>query len=168
MTFSPLIEVRILDDRLREWGLPRYQSDDAAAIDLFACVAEPLSLAPQSPAQLVPSGIAIHIGDPALAAIVVPRSGLGHRSGLVIGNLVGIIDADYLGPVMISAWNRSAPGTPPIVIDPGDRIAQMLFVPIVRPRFTVVGEFSRTTARGTGGFGSTGNDRAGAKSTYDG
>jgi dUTP pyrophosphatase len=168
VTPSPPIEVRILDDRLTQWGLPRYHSEDAAAIDLLACVDEPLVLAPQSPAQLVSSGIAIHIGDPGLTAIVVPRSGLGHRSGLVIGNLIGIIDADYLGPVMISAWNRSAPGTEPVVINPGDRIAQMLFVPVVRPRFAVVEAFSRVTTRGAGGFGSTGNDRAGAKSTNDG
>ncbi len=152
----PTVEVRILDDRIRAWGLPRYQSDMAAAIDLFACVDAPLVLAPHSPAELVPSGISVFIGNKQLAAIIVPRSGLGHRSGLVIGNLVGLIDADYTGPVMISVWNRSAPGCEPIMIRPGDRIAQMLFVPVLRPRFEVVDEFSRNTERGDAGFGSTG------------
>lgn len=150
------IEVRILDERIREWGLPRYHSEMAAAIDLFACLDAPLALEAQAPAQLVPAGISLHIGDPGIAAIVVPRSGLGHRKGLVLGNLVGVIDADYLGPVMISVWNRCAAGSDPIVIEPGERIAQMMFVPILRPRFSVVDKFSRTTARGAGGFGSTG------------
>jgi dUTP pyrophosphatase len=156
MDAGPAVEVRILDDRLRAWGLPRCQSDLAAAIDLFACVDAPLVLAAQSPAELVPSGMAVFIGDPRIAAIIVPRSGLGHRSGLVIGNLVGVVDADYTGPVMISVWNRSAAGSEPVVIQPGDRIAQMLFVPVLRPRFTVVEQFSRRTGRGEAGFGSTG------------
>ena len=150
------IEVRILDERIRAWGLPRYQSDMAAAIDLYACLDAPLVLLPQSPAEIVPSGIALHIADPGIAALVVPRSGLGHRKGLVLGNLVGVVDADYLGPVLISVWNRSAPGSEAIVIEPGERIAQMLFVPIVRPSLRVVDEFSRSTVRGAGGFGSTG------------
>jgi len=150
------IEMRILDARIHTWGLPRYQSEMAAAVDLFACVEEPLVLEPQSPAQLVSSGVALHIGDPRIAAIVVPRSGLGHRTGLVMGNLVGVVDADYTGPVMISVWNRNAAGSEPIVICPGDRIAQMIFVPVLRPRFVVVEEFTRTSARGEGGFGSTG------------
>ncbi len=153
---TPTVEVRILDERIRSWGLPRYQSAMAAAIDLFACVDAPLVLPPQSAAELVPSGIAVFIGDPLIAALIVPRSGLGHRSGLVIGNLVGVIDADYTGPVMVSVWNRSAPGCEPVVIQPGDRIAQMLFVPVVRPHFEVVGAFSRDTDRGASGFGSTG------------
>ncbi len=148
--------MRILDERIRAWGLPRYQSDMAAAIDLYACLDAPLVLAPQSPAEIVPSGISLHIADPGIAAIVVPRSGLGHRKGLVLGNLVGVVDADYLGPVLISVWNRSAPGSEPIVIEPGERVAQMLFVPIVRPRFSLVDEFSKNTVRGAGGFGSTG------------
>jgi dUTP pyrophosphatase len=152
-----VVEVRVLDERVREWGLPRYRSDMAAALDLFACIDAPLVLEPQSPAQLVPSGIALHIGDPGIAAIVVPRSGLGHRKGLVLGNLVGVVDADYLGPVMISLWNRCAAGSESIVIEPGERIAQMLFVPILRPRLRVVQEFSKNTARGVGGFGSTGS-----------
>lgn len=150
------IEVRVLDERIVEWGLPRYQSEMAAAIDLFACIDAPLALEPQSPAQLVPAGIALHIGDPGIAALVVPRSGLGHRKGLVLGNLVGVVDADYLGPVLISVWNRCALGTQAIVIEPGERIAQMMFVPILRPHFTVVDEFSKNTERGAAGFGSTG------------
>jgi len=150
------IAVKILDPRLADWGLPSYQSDMAAGIDLHACLEAPLSLAPQSPAQLIPAGIAIHIADPSVAALIVPRSGLGHRHGLVMGNLVGVIDADYTGPIMVSAWNRSAPGSAPVVINPGERIAQMLFVPILRPVFEVVEEFGTVTARGAGGFGSTG------------
>ncbi len=150
------IEIVILDERLRAWGLPSYQSEMAAAIDLHACLAEPLHLPPQSPAQLVPAGIALHMAQSGMTALIVPRSGLGHKQGLVMGNLVGVIDADYTGPIMVSAWNRAAPGTPPIVIQPGDRIAQMMFVPILRPAFTVVEAFAKTTARGAGGFGSTG------------
>ena len=150
------IEVKILDDRVRSWGLPRYQSDMAAAIDLHACLAEPLDLAPQSAAVLIPAGISLHMGQANMAALIVPRSGLGHRHGLVVGNLVGVIDADYTGPILVSAWNRAAPGTDPIRINPGDRIAQMIFVPILRPSFEVVETFTHTTARGAGGFGSTG------------
>ncbi len=152
----PAIEITILDPRVRDWGLPRYHSDMAAAIDLHACLAEPLHLAPQTPAQLIPAGIALHMADANMTALIVPRSGLGHKAGLVVGNLVGVIDADYTGPILVSAWNRNPPGTAPIVINPGDRIAQMIFVPILRPSFTVVDEFSRTSARGAGGFGSTG------------
>jgi dUTP pyrophosphatase len=150
------IELRILDERLREWGLPRYQSEMAAGIDLFACVAEPIDIEPGSQALLVPSGLSIHIADPAVVGLIVPRSGLGHKVGLVLGNLVGVIDADYTGPLMISVWNRNAAGTPPIRIAPGDRIAQLLFVPVVRPQFDVVAEFSAVSVRGSGGFGSTG------------
>jgi len=150
------IEVVVLDRRLHAWGLPRYQSEMAAAIDLHACLDEDLSLEPGAPAQLIPAGIAVHMNDAHMAALIVPRSGLGHKKGLVVGNLVGVIDADYLGPIMVSAWNRSAAGTAPITIVPGERIAQMLFVPILRPVFRVVEAFSRSTARGEGGFGSTG------------
>jgi dUTP pyrophosphatase len=153
---TPTIELKVLDERLREWGLPRYQSDMAAAIDLFACVDEPVVLQPQSPARLISSGFSIFIGDPHVAALITPRSGLGHREGLVVGNLVGVLDADYLGPAMISAWNRNSPGSAPIVITPGDRIAQMMFVPVVRPRFELVADFSKETSRGDKGFGSTG------------
>ena len=150
------VELKILDPRLHEWGLPRHHSAMAAAIDLFACIDATLAIAPGTAAQLIPAGFAIHIGDPGYAALIVPRSGLGHRGGLVMGNSVGVLDADYMGPVMISAWNRNAPGTAPIVIQPGDRIAQMLFVPVGRPVFTVVDAFSGQSARGAAGFGSTG------------
>ena len=156
LNLTPRVEIKVLDARLKAWGLPRYQSAMAAAIDLHACIDAPLTIAAGAPAVLVPSGIAIHLADPHLAAIVVPRSGLGHKKGLVLGNLQGVIDADYTGPIMISVWNRSAVGTAPIVIAPGERIAQMLFVPIVRPVFEVVAEFSAASARGSGGFGSTG------------
>lgn len=157
MNANTTVELKVLDTRIHQWGLPRYQSAMAAAVDLFACLDAPLAIEPQSPAQLIPAGIALHIADPAIAAIIVPRSGLGHRKGLVMGNLVGVIDADYTGPVMVSVWNRSEPGSEPIVIEPGDRIAQMMFVPVIRPAFEVVDEFSQASVRGAGGFGSTGN-----------
>lgn len=150
------VEIVVLDDRLRDWGLPRYHSAAAAAIDLHACLDGPLHLPPQSPAALIPAGIALHMNLAGMAALIVPRSGLGHKHGLVVGNLVGVIDADYTGPILVSAWNRNAAGTAPIAIQPGDRIAQMIFVPILRPEFVVVDTFSQSTARGEGGFGSTG------------
>ncbi len=150
------VEVTILDPRIRDWGLPRHHSEMAAAIDLHACLDAPLHLPPQHAAVLIPAGIALHMADPFMAAIIVPRSGLGHRRGLVVGNLVGVIDADYTGPIMVSAWNRNPADTEPLVIEPGDRIAQMMFVPILRPRLRVVESFTRTSARGEGGFGSTG------------
>ena len=158
MTLPPTanVEVKILDERLKVWGLPRYHSTMAAAIDLHACIDAPLTVPPGTPAQLISAGIAIHLADPRLAALIVPRSGLGHKKGLVMGNLTGVIDADYTGPIMISVWNRNGPGSEPIVIEPGERIAQMLFVPIVRPQFAIVDDFSATSARGGGGFGSTG------------
>jgi dUTP pyrophosphatase len=149
------VEIKILDPRIRDWGWPGYHSEMAAAIDLFAALDAPVAVEPQSPARLISSGMAVFIGDPAMAALIVPRSGLGHR-GLVLGNLIGVLDPDYLGPAMISVWNRNAAGTHPITINPGDRIAQMMFVPVLRPHFTFVEEFSRPTARGTAGFGSTG------------
>ena len=150
------IEIVILDERVNAWGLPRYQSEMAAAIDLHACLDEALHLAPQAPAVLIPAGFALHMGQSGMTALIVPRSGLGHKQGLVLGNLVGVIDADYTGPIMVSVWNRAAPGAQPVVIQPGDRIAQMMFVPILRPSFTVVQAFATATARGAGGFGSTG------------
>lgn len=153
---GPAVEIRVLDRRLEQWGLPRYQSAMAAAIDLHACLDAPLALAPGSPAQLVSAGFAISLNDDHLAAAIVPRSGAGHKKGLVLGNLWGLIDADYQGAILISAWNRNAAGTAPIVIEPGERIAQMLFLPIVRPRFELVDRFSTDTARGASGFGSTG------------
>lgn len=154
---DPAIELKILDARLQGWGLPRYQSAMAAAIDLHACLDQPAEIAPGAPPALISAGIALHIGDPGLAALVLPRSGLGHRQGLVLGNLVGLIDADYTGPILVSAWNRNAPGTPPIRLAPGDRFAQLVFVPIVRPEFRVVEAFSLPSERGAGGFGSTGH-----------
>ena len=149
------VELRVLDPRLHEWGLPTYQSVMAAAIDLHACLDRPLELHPGAAPALVSSGIAIHIADPGLAALVLPRSGLGHRKGLVLGNLVGLIDADYTGAVMVSAWNRNAGGEP-IVLQPGERFAQMMFVPVIRPSFHLVDDFSAGSTRGAGGFGSTG------------
>jgi dUTP pyrophosphatase len=149
------IELRVLDGRVYEWGLPKFQSEMAGAADLFACLPEPITIAAGDAAVLVPTGIAIHIGDPGYAAMVLPRSGLGHKQGLVLGNLVGLIDADYTGPLMVSLWNRSA-NAEPIVVKPGDRIAQLLFVPINRPEFRIVSQFSVDTKRGAGGFGSTG------------
>jgi dUTP pyrophosphatase len=161
------IEIKILDERVRAWGLPAYHSEMAAGIDLFACVENAIDIEPQVPSRLVSSGISVHIGDPGFMGLVVPRSGLGHRSGLVLGNLVGVIDADYTGPLMISVWNRSPAGSPPVPIAPGDRIAQLLFVPIVRPQLTFVEDFSRATRRGSGGFGSTGHAIVGGKPTSD-
>ena len=152
----PEVEIRILDKRLVDWGLPRYQSEMAAAIDLFACIPEPLTLSSGSSAELVPAGFSLFLRNPHLAAMILPRSGLGHRSGLVLGNLVGLIDADYQGPVMVSVWNRNGQGKDPVTILPGDRLAQMIFVPVVRPVFSVVDVFSGKTERGGGGFGSTG------------
>lgn len=153
---GPRVELKVLDHRLHHWGLPQYQTEMAAAIDLHACIDGPMELHPGTPPVLISSGIALHMADPGLAALVLPRSGLGHRKGLVLGNLVGLIDADYTGPVLISAWNRGVPGSEPIVLAPGERFAQMIFVPVVRPRFQIVDEFTSPSARGAGGFGSTG------------
>ncbi len=150
------VEIRILDERVREWGLPSYHSEMAAGIDLFACVEQEIDVEPQAPALLVSSGISLHIGHPGFMGLVVPRSGLGHRSGLVLGNLVGVHDADYSGPLLISVWNRSPAGSAPVRIMPGDRIAQLLFVPIARPALRLVDAFSNDSVRGDGGFGSTG------------
>jgi dUTP pyrophosphatase len=146
------IELKILDPRLgRDFPLPDYATAHAAGMDLRALCAESLTLAPGE-AQLVPTGLAIHIGDPALCAVILPRSGLGHKHGLVLGNLVGLIDADYQGPLMVSLWNR---GQNSQTIAPGDRIAQLVFMPVQRAGFRVVEEFE-ASARGVGGFGHTG------------
>jgi dUTP pyrophosphatase len=154
------IEIRILDQRLREWGLPQYQTALAAAIDLMACVDAPVTLKPQEPAILIPTGIALHMNSVNLCAVILPRSGLGHKKGLVLGNSAGLIDADYTAQCFISAWNRNPAGSGlDITINPGDRIAQMLFLPVVRPEFVVVDEFTAPSERGAGGFGSTGVDR---------
>jgi dUTP pyrophosphatase len=147
------VKVRILDSRIgREFPLPQYATEGSAGMDLRACVNAPLMLNPGS-AELIPTGISIYIADPGLAAMLLPRSGLGHKSGIVLGNLVGLIDSDYQGPLMVSVWNR---GTAPFTINPGDRVAQMVVVPIVQVAFDVVEDFSATT-RGAGGFGSSGH-----------
>lgn len=147
------VEFRILDPRLgtAEFPLPEYATAAAAGMDLRAMLDAPLALAPGATA-LVPSGLAIHIGDPGLCAVVLPRSGLGHKHGLVLGNLTGLIDADYQGPLMISLWNRAAAT---YTIAPGDRVAQLVFLPVARARFVRVDEFIDST-RGAGGFGHTG------------
>jgi dUTP pyrophosphatase len=146
------IQLKILDPRLgTTYPLPRYETADSAGLDLRACLDAALTLQPGA-TQLIPTGISIYIGDPRLAAVILPRSGLGHKNGIVLGNLVGLIDADYQGPLMISCWNR---GTAAYTIEPGDRIAQLVFLPIARVQFDVVEEFGETS-RGTGGFGSSG------------
>jgi dUTP pyrophosphatase len=145
------LEVRILDDRIRGM-LPQYATAGAAGLDLRACVDAPLTLRPGE-SQLVSSGIAIHLGDPGFAAVVLPRSGLGAKHGIVLGNLVGLIDSDYQGQVLVSVWNR---GNAAFTIQPLDRIAQLIVVPVVQVQFEVVEEFA-ASARGAGGFGSTGN-----------
>ena len=156
MTPLARVAVKFLDPRLAGWGFPHWGSEMAAGLDLFACLDEPVTLAPGDPPVLVSAGIAIQIGDPGWCALIAPRSGLGHR-GLVLGNTLGVIDADYEGPCLVSAWNRNPPGSEgAITISPGDRLAQMLFVPIGRPEFKIVSEFSSPSARGAGGFGSTG------------
>lgn len=146
------VELQRLDPRLGESiPLPAYATDGSAAMDLRAAPAAALTLAPGD-SQLVPTGIAIHICDPGWCALILPRSGLGHRHGLVLGNLTGLIDADYQGPLMISCWNR---GTAPFTIRPGDRIAQLLVTPVARVAWRIVDAFA-PSARGVGGFGSTG------------
>jgi dUTP pyrophosphatase len=149
------VEVKILDPRLPGWGFPSRGSSLAAGLDLHACIEHPLFLKPQMPAVLISAGIAFRIGDPEWCALVLPRSGLGHKEGLVLGNTVGVIDPDYEGPCMISAWNRNPVGDV-IRIRPGDRIAQLVFTHIARPEFTVVSAFSESGTRQNGGFGSTG------------
>ena len=146
------IQLKVLDPRIgREFPLPRYETEGAAGLDLRACIDAPARIAPGE-TLLVSSGIAIHIADPGLAAVALPRSGLGHKHGIVLGNLVGLIDSDYQGPIGISVWNR---GDEPFTIAPGDRIAQLVFLSIARARFEVVGAFAET-GRGEGGFGHSG------------
>jgi dUTP pyrophosphatase len=151
------VELKILDPRLPGWGFPCWGSSLAAGLDLHACVDDPLLLKPQMPAVLISAGFACRIGNPEWCALVLPRSGLGHCEGLVLGNTVGVIDADYEGPCLISAWNRNPAGTgADIRIRPGDRIAQLMFTRIARPEFAVVPAFSESGVRQNGGFGSTG------------
>lgn len=144
------LDVRILDPRLKE-QMPHYATAGAAGLDLRACIDAPLSLA-SGDTSLVPSGIAIHLDDPGLAAVVLPRSGLGHKNGIVLGNLVGLIDSDYQGQIMVSVWNR---GRETFVVQPMERIAQLVIVPVVQVNLNVVEDFD-ASARGAGGFGSTG------------
>jgi dUTP pyrophosphatase len=147
-----VLQVKVLDARVgREYPLPHYATPGSAGLDLRACLDAPLTLAPGE-TQLIPTGIAIHLDDPGLAAVLLPRSGLGHKHGIVLGNLVGLIDSDYQGQVMVSCWNR---GAAPFTIAPGERIAQMVIVPVVQVAFEVVEQFTESH-RGAGGFGSSG------------
>lgn len=152
MSQARAVEVKLLDPRFGdEWPLPAYATEASAGMDLRAALDAPLVLEPGD-AALVPSGIALHLGDPHLCAVVLPRSGLGHRHGIVLGNGTGLIDADYQGPLLISVWNR---GHEAFTIQPGDRIAQVMVLPVVRVSLQVVDTFA-DSARGTGGFGHTG------------
>ncbi len=144
------IDVKIIDSRLHD-NLPTYATPGSAGLDLRACLDAPLTLAPNA-WQLVPTGMAIYLEDPAYAALILPRSGLGHKHGIVLGNLVGLIDSDYQGQLMVSAWNRS---TVEFTIQPMERIAQLMIVPVVQAQFNVVSEFP-ASQRGEGGYGSTG------------
>ncbi|HMM86231.1 dUTP diphosphatase [Azohydromonas sp.] len=144
------IDLKVLDARVAD-ALPAYATPGSAGLDLRACIDAPLKLDPGQTA-LIPTGIAIHIGEPHLAAMILPRSGLGHRHGIVLGNLVGLIDSDYQGPLMVSCWNR---GHAPFVVEPLERIAQLVIVPVVQARFRRVDAFD-ASHRGEGGFGSTG------------
>jgi dUTP pyrophosphatase len=146
----PTIELKILDDRMREC-LPAYATPGSAGMDLRACIDESMTVAPGD-TVLISTGLALHIADPGLAAVVLPRSGLGHKHGIVLGNLVGLIDSDYQGPLMVSCWNR---GRDPYTLNPLDRIAQLVLVPVVQVEFKVVDEFE-ASERGHGGFGSSG------------
>jgi len=148
----PTLQVRVLDARIgKEFPLPHYATPGSAGLDLRACLDSALVLAPGQ-THLIPTGIAVYVADPGLAAVLLPRSGLGHKHGIVLGNLVGLIDSDYQGQVMVSCWNR---GQTPFTIEPGERIAQMVVVPVVQVDFEVVDEFAATD-RGAGGFGSSG------------
>ena len=151
-TIRRTLDVRILDPRIGgEFPLPAYATAGSAGLDLRACVAAPLVLQPGR-AELISTGLAIHIADPGLAAVILPRSGLGHKHGVVLGNLVGLIDSDYQGPLMVSCWNR---GVEPFTVQPGERIAQLVVVPVVQVELNVVSDFA-ASQRGSGGFGHTG------------
>ncbi len=146
------LQTRILDDRLgTEFPMPAYATDGSAGIDLRAMLDEPLTLEPGQ-TELLPTGMAIHIEDPSLAAMILPRSGLGHKHGIVLGNLVGLIDSDYQGELMVSCWNR---GNTTFVVEPGERIAQLILVPVVQAKLEIVDSFDESD-RGAGGFGHTG------------
>src|SRR5689334_1816079 len=146
------LKVRILDSRVgQEFPLPQYATAGSAGLDLRACLDKPLTLEPGR-AELLPTGLAIHVADPGLAAVILPRSGLGHKHGIVLGNLVGLIDSDYQGQLMVSVWNR---GKEPYTVQPGERIAQLIVVPVVQVELEVVDDFA-ASARGAGGFGHSG------------
>ncbi len=146
------VELKILDERIgKQIPLPTRGTAGSAGVDLRACLDRPLTLDPGD-CRLIPTGIAIHLGDPGLAAMILPRSGLGHKHGIVLGNLVGLIDSDYQGELMISCWNR---GREPFTIEPGERIAQLVVVPVVQAEFEIVEDFAESE-RGAGGFGHTG------------
>lgn len=150
---KPNVQIKILDKRLGTlWALPDYASTHAAGLDLIACLDERLTLAPGE-SSLISSGMAMYLEDPALCGLILPRSGLGHKHGIVLGNLVGLLDPDYQGPLMVSCWNRSEQ---PYTINPGERIAQLLITPVIKPTWNIVEDFADSTARGQGGFGSTG------------
>jgi dUTP pyrophosphatase len=152
MTQRPQLAVKILDPRLgQEMPLPTYATQGSAGMDLRACIDTAFTLNPGQ-TQLIPTGMAIHIEDPGLCAMLLPRSGLGHKHGVVLGNLVGLIDSDYQGQLMVSCWNR---GSTPFVIEPGERIAQMILVPVVQADLTIVEDFD-ASHRGSGGFGHSG------------
>ncbi|APE50578.1 MULTISPECIES: dUTP diphosphatase [Delftia] len=145
------VDIKILDARLRE-NMPAYATPGSAGLDLRACIDAPLMLEPGQ-WQLVPTGMAMYLKDPGYAAMILPRSGMGHKHGIVLGNLVGLIDSDYQGQLMVSAWNRS---TTAFTLQPMDRLAQLIIVPVVQPSFNVVEEFESASERGAGGYGSTG------------
>ncbi|MFZ9988994.1 MAG: dUTP diphosphatase [Burkholderiaceae bacterium] len=145
------VDIKILDERLRE-AMPAYATPGSAGLDLRACLGEPLTLAPNA-WQLVPTGMALYLADPHYAAMILPRSGMGHKHGIVLGNLVGLIDSDYQGQLMVSAWNRTDVA---FTIEPMERIAQLVIVPVVQASFNVVKEFADVSQRATGGYGSTG------------
>lgn len=145
------IDCRLLDDRLRE-AMPAYATPGSAGLDLRACLDQALTLEPNA-WQLIPTGMAIHLADPGYAALILPRSGLGHKHGIVLGNLVGLIDSDYQGQLMVSAWNRSPQA---YTIQPMERIAQLVVVPVVQAQFNLVDDFEQPSQRGEGGYGSTG------------
>ena len=149
-----IIDLKIIDSRIGDtFEMPDYQTTGSAGIDLLACIEEPLTIEPGQ-TELIPSGIAVYIRDPSLAAVLLPRSGLGHKKGLVLGNLVGLIDSDYQGQVFISCWNR---GKENCLIEPGMRLAQMVFLPVEQVNFNLVNSFDESD-RGEGGFGHTGED----------
>ena len=147
------IQFKVLRDAARS-NLPAYATSGSAGLDLRACIDAPIVLAPGA-TTLIPTGIAIHIADPGFAALILPRSGLGHKHGIVLGNLVGLIDSDYQGELMVSCWNRNPTGTAPFTIEPQERIAQLVIVPVQQVQFQEVSDFSASD-RGVGGFGSTG------------